>query len=73
MPIPVSKLNGMIGYMLGIDTEYINPDKAVAEAKGREGRPLVDAVTRVKSMGYIKVKFNVIVQNMEALGYDVGK
>lgn len=42
--------------------ELKNFDKVIASGEGRE-------VTRVRSVGYVKVKFHVTLMNFEKFGY----
>lgn len=60
--MPSSWFTGMLGYLLGNTAELKNFDKVISSGEGRE-------VTRVKSVGYVKVKFNVTLVNFEKFGY----
>ena len=52
----------MTGWFYGTPAEYHNPLETLQKAQGRE-------VTRVDSMGVIKVKFEVATRNMESFGF----
>lgn len=61
-PIPTSGFTGFLGYMLGNTAELKNFDKVISSGEGRE-------VTRVRSVGYVKVKFHITLVNFEKFGY----
>lgn len=61
-PLPTSWFTGFLGWMLGNTAELKNFDKVISSGEGRE-------VTRVKSVGYVKVKFQVTLVNFEKFGY----
>jgi len=61
-PLPQSWFTGMLGYLLGNTAELKNFDRVISSGEGRE-------VTRVRSVGYVKVKFHVTLVNFEKFGY----
>lgn len=61
-PLPISGFTGFLGYLLGNTAELKNFDKVISSGEGRE-------VTRVKSVGYVKVKFHVTLINFDKFGY----
>ena len=61
-PLPISGFTGLLGYLLGNTAELKNFDKVISSGEGRE-------VTRVKSVGYVKVKFHVTLVNFDKFGY----
>ncbi|CAD8197882.1 unnamed protein product [Paramecium pentaurelia] len=61
-PLPISGFTGFLGYLLGNTAELKNFDKVISSGEGRE-------VTRVKSVGYVKVKFHVTLVNFDKFGY----
>lgn len=52
----------MLGYLLGNTAELKNFDRVISSGEGRE-------VTRVRSVGYVKIKFHVTLVNFEKFGY----
>ena len=54
------------GWLMGKPAEYINPKDILQRTQGRE-------VTRVESVGLVKVKFNTSTRNMEAFGFQIEK
>lgn len=52
----------MLGYLLGNTAELKNFDKVISSGEGRE-------VTRVRSVGYVNIKFHVTLVNFEKFGY----
>eukprot|EP00794_Sanderia_malayensis_P009156 gene9156-10128_t len=62
VPESSSSFQKFTGWLIGRRPEFIDP-KVVAQGEGRE-------VTRVRSQGKVKVRFNVITRDMKKLGYD---
>lgn len=60
-PISSSYLSDMIGVLMGKPAEYISPAELLYKNDGRE-------VTRVESVGTVKVQFNVTMKNMQLFG-----
>ncbi|KRX04795.1 hypothetical protein PPERSA_06429 [Pseudocohnilembus persalinus] len=61
-PIPMSLFGGFFGFLDGKQAEYTEADKVIARGEGRD-------VTRVKSVGYVKVRFEVMKRNFQNFGY----
>jgi len=63
MPKPLSTLSYIFGVLKGKIAEYENPAKTIAQGEGRE-------VTRVETVGKVKIKFNVSLKNFSHFGYN---
>lgn len=62
VPESSSLLQKWVSFFTGSRPEFVDP-RVVASGEGRD-------VTRVKSMGWIKVSFNVIAKDLKRLGYE---
>lgn len=60
-PISSSLLSEIFGWLKGKPAEYINPKELISKNEGRE-------VTRVQSVGTIKIQFHVTVKDMDQFG-----
>ena len=61
-PITSSTITKFVGWLTGHQAEYKDAPNLVAKGEGRE-------VTRVKSGGLVKIKFQVTQRNLEKYGY----
>jgi len=62
VPESSSAFQKFTGWISGRRPEFVDP-QVVAQGEGRE-------VTRVRSQGRLRVKFNIITRDMKKLGYD---
>ncbi len=62
VPESSSLIQRFTGYLMGSKPHYVDP-RVVASGEGRD-------VTRVTSMGYVTVEFNVITKDLKRLGYE---
>lgn len=61
-PVPISKFSAIFGWLRGKEAEYEDPSRVIAKGEGRE-------VTRVETVGKMKIKFHVSEKNMKKFGY----
>ena len=74
-PVPISKFTAFFGWLKGREAEYDDPSKVIAKGEGREGKSDLLSisynwlVTRVETVGKLKLKFHVSEKNMKKFGY----
>eukprot|EP00825_Cyclidium_porcatum_P051496 TRINITY_DN948_c0_g1_i1.p1 TRINITY_DN948_c0_g1~~TRINITY_DN948_c0_g1_i1.p1 ORF type:complete len:136 (-),score=22.55 TRINITY_DN948_c0_g1_i1:226-633(-) len=62
-PKPISLFSGLFGFLTAQVPEYVSSERVIAKGEGRD-------VTRVQSVGKIKVKFEVLKRNFNKFGYN---
>ena len=60
-PISSSILSSILGFWRGAPAEYMSPTELLTKNEGRE-------VTRVESVGLVKVQFNVTLKGLHQFG-----
>ena len=63
-PISSYSFTNILECFFGEKAELINAPKSLAQGDGRE-------ILRTKTEGSIKIKFNIILENLEENGYDI--
>ena len=61
VPESTSKMQKFLAWIQGRRPEYVDP-RVIAHGEGRE-------VTRVRSQGFVNIKFNVVTKDIRKLGY----